>query len=235
MNDQDLIRGYFNDSLSESERISFEKKYNQENEFRKLADDMELEILAFRSLEREQTRTKFAQWENEVTSTKSITWKSWKVWSAAAVLILVGTLTFRLYTNSVDLYQEYYNTYENFEVTALRNQSNELTIREKAYFLYDQKSYEEAISTFNQIVSPAESDHFFIAMCHMELGQWEQSEKILTQIHQLDFSYQQAAKWYLALVYLQLDQVDDCINMLQSLKEGEFSDQAQQLLKELSN
>lgn len=239
MSDEELIRGYYNETLSPTERTQFEERLESDNGFKEQAQSMELELLAFRNLERESIKSKFNDWEEEVEESGNSTFniKSWKVWSVAAAIILVGTLTFRLInTEDVDLYSSYYSYYDNYEVTTLRNQPDELTKREKAYQYYDQKDFKNAFVTFEQLDTLQKADQFFLSLSYMGADNWGKAEATLAEIQNSDFDYQSASKWYLALVYIKLEKPENSVSILESIQsDSEFGEKAKELLEELKN
>ncbi|MCR9249682.1 MAG: hypothetical protein NXI20_04630 [bacterium] len=239
MSDEELIRGYYNETLNPTERTEFEERLESDNEFKEQAQSMELELLAFRNLERESIKSKFNDWEAEVeeSGNSPLNIKSWKVWSTAAAIILIGTLTFRLInTEDADLYSSYYSYYDNYEVTTLRNQPDELTNREKAYQHYDLKDFKSAVVTFEQLDTLQKADQFFLSLSYMGADEWNKAEAALTEIQKSDFAYQSASKWYLALVYIKLEKHQKSLPILESIQsDSEFGEKAKELLHKLKN
>ncbi|MGB3464491.1 MAG: hypothetical protein WBA74_04445, partial [Cyclobacteriaceae bacterium] len=161
MDTEELIRGYYNNTLTEEQKEEYHSRYNQEDSFRLQANEMEAEILAGREAGRTQLKEKFSQWEADADSiqpvepaTKSSALTGWlKYGIAAAILLAVGLYLILPKNQTEDLYSAYFTTYENYEYTTVRDQDTEsLSARARAYQYYDDREYDKAIVAFTDLL-----------------------------------------------------------------------------------
>ncbi len=224
-----LIHKYFRDELSESEQKEFDLAM-ADPEFQ---SEIELQAQVFERLvevRREKLRTTLrdikSDFENtsdkpEETNTKPkgrlIRW----VVSSAAILLLTFMAYYVFENNKPDyeaIYAEYYNPYDTPETQRGDNQVNDAAL-DNVMDKYENEKYSEALSLINSINNPSENIQLLKANCHLSLGQWENAESILKSLSlSSDIKIAQHAEWYLALSYIQSDNQNLSIELLNKIK-----------------
>ncbi|MBV6639426.1 MAG: hypothetical protein KI791_01855 [Cyclobacteriaceae bacterium] len=153
--------------------------------------------------------------------------------SVAASVLLAASVVFYFTTSNQSLFEQYYQPYPNYEVTTLRGADK--TSREIAYSAYDEEDYIGALASFNVLETLSMSDYFFRGICHIQLQQYDQALSDLNLVASGDNEYSTTAKWYAALIYLELKNEAKANDLLKSLSKGEsaFSASATEVLDKL--
>tara|TARA_Y100001972_G_scaffold127670_1_gene185254 strand:- start:364 stop:1044 length:681 start_codon:yes stop_codon:yes gene_type:complete len=153
--------------------------------------------------------------------------------SVAASVLIAASVVFYFTTNNQSLFDQYYQPYPNYEVTTLRGA--DLTSREKAYSAYDAEDYIGALASFDVLETLSMSDYFFRGICHIQLRQYDRALNDLNLVASGDNEYSPAAKWYAALIYLELKNEAKATDLLKSLSKSAsaFSASAIELLDKL--
>lgn len=244
MDIEQLITGHFNETLSEEEEALFQQKFESDASFRALAEQMEIEILAARKAGRKQLKEQFDNWEQteflDKTNKQKLPFNNiLKLGIAAAVVFAIG-IYLLIPASGEDLFVSYYKTYENFEYTVIRNDADvSSSLQAKAYQAYDDGDFEVAKDYFTDYLAGKPDDvpaRFFRGICFIEIGQLQAAMADLSSVlNSGDSFYKRPANWYLALVYLKLQNEDHARQLLQELAEtsGDYQQQATALLKEL--
>lgn len=135
--------------------------------------------------------------------------------AAAVVLVFAVVLLNRNRSNYAD---EYYSTYPLSQI--VRDTSTpDFSDWEKAY---QAGNYEEAVAAlireFSESPRLRDSLLFFVAASNLELGKNETAIALFSEIldHQ-QFSYQEEARWYLAMAWLKDDQPDQAVPYLKEI------------------
>lgn len=139
------------------------------------------------------------------------------------------------------LYSQYFEVYPNVITPATRaiNQNQNRDGVYDAMYQYDSMYYIEAISAFNSLLKYSDLQNeilFYKGMALMSNGNY-QSAKIQFQLMDPDYgSFINQRKWYLALVSLQLNELEYTEQLLNEIitDESSFSTNAKKLLNELS-
>lgn len=221
---------YLQGKLSEEERKAFEENLSSE-ERKELATELGIG----RGLEggfRKELKDKVASFENKRNKSRSI---NYTYIGVAASLILVASLVFIFSKEEQSLFDQYYQPYPNYEVTAVRGEEDP-DLRESAYLAYDKQDYENALRTFNSMDELSEPDYFFRGICLLETGYNEGAlsdfEKVISAQNK-DYAY--PSKWLSALIYLRMDEETLAKQFLESLinDDSEYSEKAIEILGKL--
>ncbi|WP_420317502.1 hypothetical protein [Ekhidna sp.] len=155
--------------------------------------------------------------------------------SIAASLFLVASLVLYFTKDQTTLFDQYYETYPNYEVTTVRGEEDPSN-RERAYLAYDQGDFSGAIQAFNKLESMSSADYFFRGISHIQMTNYELALKDLDQVISIkDENYNTAASWYTALIHLKLENEASAISLLEELSKGEseFASISAELLSKL--
>lgn len=237
-----FIRDYFNGKLSQEQAQSFRDQYDNDADFKQLADQIEVEILGIRSHGRDQLKSKFQSWDEGASSEQAKQpFPFFKMGIAASTIIAIIFFGKSFLTpNSEELFLAYYEPYENFEHTPTRNESDEaLSAKYKAYLEYDAANYADAERFFDELIASDSQDVaavFFRGICRIETLAYDQALKDLTLVAESNHAYySDAALWYLALLEIKLHQGPKAMRYLQKLKSSkDYQIRSQKLLDKLN-
>ncbi|MEO9805766.1 MAG: hypothetical protein ABJF04_21090 [Reichenbachiella sp.] len=236
-----FIRDYFNGRLSTEENQSFRDRYDNDAEFKVLADQIEVELLGIRSHGREQLKSKFQSWDEEASSEfVKRPFPFFKMGIAASLILAFLYLgKMLLPSNREDLFLAYYHPYENFEYTPTREEVEASSDKHKAYTEYDAKNYAKAALFFDKVILVDSMDVpaiFFRGLCQIEAQSYEKAlSDLMTVIESNDPYYSDAALWYMSLIELKFDRLDKAKRYLERLHSSkDYQARAHKLLEELN-
>lgn len=224
----ELLEKYL--SLKESERGAFEKTLSSEQRA-----DLARELGIMEGLNeefRKELRSKVGAFEQKSDRAKKM---NPAFVGIAASFLLVSIFTAYLLRDKESLFDQYYEAYPNYELTALRGEED-LTPREEAYKAYDAADYELAIRQFTALASRHLADEFFLGMAYIEA---KKPKKALQSLQKVIIAgnedYLDAAMWYAALVYLSLEEDEEAREFLNDLvnKSSDWASSADELLNQL--
>ncbi len=161
---------------------------------------------------------------------------------AASILIIIGITCIYLLTNkslsNQELFAQYYEPYE----TVVNHRSGddyEEILFAKAFNLYENKLYNEALVYFNQILETQPDNTFILFYTAISEIETEQTEAAIEKFKQIidnknDVLYQQS-KWYLALCYLKADKANEAILIFNEIIDNNFycKTEAEKILRQI--
>lgn len=224
---------YFENSFSDESQQQFDFLLKTDPSFVEEIDFQKKVKKAITLNERSALKKKLQSFEPTIA-------KSFKIWYAAASILLVFGFGFYYLQNassSENLYDAYYQSYPNVVAPTVRSQNNE-DEKSTAFFEYDGGNYEKSLVLFSKIYKTENADYalFYRALSEMEL---QKTSDAIASFNQFDLSKNNAftpfVKWYLALAYIKENQKEKAIPLLKTLAETENpqEEMAQKLLKEL--
>lgn len=236
METEALLLKYFEQQLSEEEKVLFASLLQNDAEFAKEVAYQQNVKKAIVLNEREALKHTLQSIESEKKS-KKIHILYW--FSAAAVILFFGGLVwFQLLSSTPEkLYQEYYQSYPNVVAPTVRGDS-ERNLKSDAFYEYDSGNYEKSLELFSKIYAEEEVDYalFYQAMSLIELKRYEEAIASFDQFKTADNNaFSPFVKWYKALSYLKLNEKEKAVLLLQELAEEKNPQQemAKELLIEL--
>ncbi len=160
----------------------------------------------------------------------------WVYYAVAASFAVILSVTLVLF-DSKSIYESYYEPYPNFESGITRNEAS-IGLREEAFQAYDRRKYGVANDLFDNHLESNPQDvavRFFRGICYMEQMQFEEALKdFKLVIEQGTSDYLEAATWYSALSYIQLDQQGSAEIILKDLlKSEDYAIESEEILKKL--
>lgn len=235
--DIQLISDYLDGSLPEAEKRQVDNRLNEDDAFRELFVEIKRLVTGIKSQGREKQKQVLVELERTLPpinpgNTRQI-WP-WVAGVAATVIVLILVVwqsSTRTGTN--ELFEEFYTGYPNVVTPITRGEQLDSSVRTKAFVAYEHEDYREAIRSFKQVSDQSDTIRFYLANSFLGDGQIQHSAEIfLTLTHSPTFGDQ--SQWYLALVYLKLNQVEQCATLLQNLKDHPFyGGNAKELLNKL--
>lgn len=233
MDKETLINHYFEKSLSADEQSRFDSLMKSDVDFAQEVAFQKNLKKAIVLNERGNLKKKLHSFE--IPKAKS---KSYKIWYAAASLILISGLGFYFSQNSnTAIYNKFYQSYPNVVAPTVRGEQKE-DIKSEAFYEYDSGNYQKSVVLFSKIYDAEKDDYalFYKALSLMEL---KKTNEAISTFKQFDLNKNNAftpfVKWYLALAYLKTNEKENAKLLLESLVENANPQQemAQKLLTEL--
>lgn len=233
MENDALLHKYFEQQLSDEEKVLFNSLLQNDAEFAKEVAYQKNVKKAITLNEREVLKQKLKSYEAK-PKFRSAYW-----FSAAVVILFLGGLTwFQLQPSSPEkLYQEYYHSYPNVVAPTVRG-DNERNLKSDAFYEYDSGNYEKSLALFSKIYADEGVDYalFYKAMSLLELNRFEEAITSFEQFNTADNNaFSPFVKWYKALSYLKINEKEKAIELLNELagKENPQQQTAKKLLTEL--
>lgn len=236
MENDELIHKYFEQQLSDEEKVVFESLLQNDSVFAKEVAYQKNVKKAITLNEREALKQTLQSFESNKKQPK----KTYQFWSIAAVFLLFfgGLAWFQFMQDSPEkLYQEYYQSYPNVVAPAVRGDKAR-NIKSEAFYEYDSENYEKSLELFSKIYTDEAVDYalFYQAMSLMEL---ERHQEAIALFEKFETSYQTTftpfVQWYKALSYLKIKDKEKAISLLKELSKNENPQQqmAKNLVAEL--
>lgn len=231
MDKEQLLERYFENQLSQEENVLFQNYLDTDVSF---AEDFAFQ----NNVKQAITLNERAELKQQLQSFEKPKAKSFKIWYAAASVVLLCGLGYYFTQNTAtSVYDDFYQTYPNVVAPTVRGE-NAADIKSEAFYEYDSGNYEKSLTLFSKIYETDKDDYalFYKALSQMEL---QKTTEAIATFKQFDLGKNNAftpfVKWYLALAYLKENQEEKAIPLLKSLSETQNPQQemAQKLLKEL--
>lgn len=232
-----LIERYFENSLSPKELKEFEKLMTIDAEFSTEVDFQKRLKTAIFHEERSNLKAHLQSLDNP---TKTYDFRWW--YAAAGVVFLIGLSWFVhsiIDSQPSQLYAAYFEPYPNVVSPKVRgNATSEEDLKSKAFHLYDQAQYVEAALAFEKLYRNNEQDYaaLYQAISLMASGKPNEAIPLLEQMEWTEEAvYVEVAYWYLALAYLDNQQVAKSRLLLEKViqRNHHLANPAKQLLDKL--
>lgn len=224
--DQILIEKYLDKSLTDAEQITFNQRLEEPN-FAAEVDlyqqsvqavcafgDAQLKAILMEEEAKLEVQTAVSVLQYGNTFVPKIPQKLViRYWIAlAASFLLLVSVGYWFLTNKdigIDIQKKNnilasnFKPYPNFNDPNVRDNTNTKTDREKAYTLYDNGEYEQALTYFQKITPPQYKDQFFEANAYLATHQAGKAAPLFERLSQNpSFEWQKQAEWYWALSLL---------------------------------
>ncbi len=224
MENEALIYKYFEQQLSEEEKVLFASLLQNDAAFAKEVEYQKNVKKAITLNEREAIKQKLKSYEAK-PKFRTAYWLS-----AAVVILFLGGLTwFQLQPSSPEkLFQEYYQSYPNVVAPTVRGDS-ERNLKSDAFYEYDSGNYEKSLALFSKIYTDEGVDYalFYKAMSLLELKRYSEAIASFDEFKTTDNNaFSPFVKWYKALSYLKLNEKEKAVELLKELSEKENPQQS---------
>lgn len=231
MDKEYLLNGYFENSLTEDEKIAFQNLLESDATFLEEFNFRKNLKTAITRNNRSELKEKLKQHENKTN--KPIFQLNWKY--AAAVVLILSFGTYFLvndFQNQESLYAVYYETYPNTISPVVRAEPTDGTLEERAFQAYENKKYKEAVILFSELYDSIQKEYavFYKAISLIEI---DDDMQAIETLKLTDWSEEYKAKslWYLAMVYLKQDNKSQAkITLEELMNQGNYR---QEEVKEL--
>jgi len=250
MDNEALINGYFEDTLSENERAEFDRLLQADAEFAAEFEFQKELKSALKKEERQKIKSLFSNLGTETLvdlhdgrtqkpERKVISIRSWLV--AASIIFLLGIGSWLLFYNTPDLntdqlYAANFVPYENVVHPIERGAQLE-DLKTRAFTAYENANYGLALELFKELQVQHNDPYivFYEAIVLMQLDNHEEAIPLLEGYIEDNGQLKDRATWYLALAYLKQNDITESKIQLGKLVEmGSFKVKtAKALLDEL--
>ncbi|WP_044403171.1 tol-pal system YbgF family protein [Lacinutrix sp. Hel_I_90] len=241
MTNEDLLYHYFSNTLTEAQRLEFNKRLETNTEFNA---EFEFESNLKRAIKHETNaslKTKLKGFESTVKAkdkSRKVSVFNWKI--AASMVFLLGSSWFAYTTffgvDYNDLYAANFQEYPNTEYAITRSDSMDSPER-KAFVAYEAGDYENAVKAFERINTAHKKAYhqFYIAQAYLKLGKADKAKALLKAIVSENEKFSGESQWYLALIALKEKDKVEAIKQLSKLTEnyGYNKSKAETLLNQL--
>lgn len=260
--EMDLIDGYINGQLNSTEKEMFSEKLRLDKEFAKAFQTTKLakEAIRRKALKKEFQRLqsleatlpkidiKEEQPIRQETKKEIKQPKFKRLLVIAAGFLLLCFAGRILYNNGgstpAEIFAQEFKAYPNLVNEITRNDSDSIafdqkTLKEKAYILYGNQNYKEAIPFFETLVSEEQNpeDYFYLGVTYLTDEDPTQAIETLNLLKSKESTYTVRAYWYIALAHLKNNEVEKTKAILNEMQKipnaGSYIEKAQRILDEL--
>ncbi|MFC4095969.1 tetratricopeptide repeat protein [Euzebyella saccharophila] len=245
MDKEELINGYFENSLTSEQTQELERLYRTDLDFAQQLDYEKELSKALKSNERNEIRNMF----NELKPSKEANGKKkslvvqlrpWMM--AASIALLVGVSSWLLFFNTPnqspeELYKIHFAPYENVVHPIERGVEIE-DLKTRAFSAYENEEFEKALALFKELNTKSTDSYlqFYEAIVLMQLEKHDEAIPLLENYIAADGELKERAQWYLSLSYLKTKQFEKSKSLFGEIADqnGFKSKEASNLLKELN-
>lgn len=207
MDKDTLIHKYFQQTLTNQERVELEMLLENDPEFKdtfELEKDLHVVLLETGKEDLKQQFDDFEQREYQESETSSPTFLRYAI--AACIIIglsVYGVKFFTNTTNSDDLFAQNFEPYRNIVLPIERGEGLETT-EEEAFFKYETKDYKNAILGFESEFSQTQKPYFlfYSANAYLAIGNTKKAIPLLEKHQTFNDDFYEKSRWYLALAYI---------------------------------
>ena len=238
-----LLEKYLEEELTEEERKEFEMLLKSDADFsREVKFHADLKRVT-ESDDDDNFKEMLSDFEAEARMEKPSVKKSPTKWLVAASISLLAGLTYFFnvdqFASTQDLFADNFKPYPNLVHRIVRSgEAQDKKI--KAFSAYQTGAYIEALPMFTELYASDKEPYylFYSANALIELNRAREAVPMLQEhlrITQITDTLVEKSPWYLAMAYLQLDEKENAIKMLNAvIKNGTYKvDDAQKLLNAL--
>ncbi|MGJ8594199.1 MAG: tetratricopeptide repeat protein [Aquaticitalea sp.] len=243
MTKEELVSGYFSNTLTSEEHrlledflandLEFKDAFLFEQNLKKAIGQHEKKELKAQLQDYESRRVH----EKKGSDTESKP-SNFKLYSIAAAVLLFLTAGWFAYNtvygvNFQELYNENYQDYPNTVYQITRSDSDD-TLERQAFVAYESENYRQAIDLFEKNPNSDYTD-FYLAQSYAHLDDSGKARQLYKKIIAEDAQFTAEAHWYLALLYLKEENKSDAKTYLTQLVTNHAynKEKAQRILKRL--
>ncbi|MDO6761471.1 hypothetical protein Q4566_14765 [Tamlana sp. 2_MG-2023] len=240
MNQETLLQKYLQGKLAKTEQQEFDALLKSDPEFRNEVEFHSDVNRAISAEEDEKFMKILSDFESEAREKKTEISKFPTKWLvAASIALLVGiTYFFTTYQNTTshDLYVQNFKPYRNVTHPIIRgDQLND--IKTQAFSEYNKGEYKKSVQLFTELYASEKEPYylFYKANALIQLDRAEEAVPLLNKHLETQDSLTNKTYWYLAMAYLQLDDMVQAKQALNSVVERNAynAQKAKQLLDAL--
>ncbi len=242
----DLIEKYLMNDMSVGEIKNFEKQLSEDPDLRKeflLRKRINEAISEDDIIELRESLTKITSNKNRNSLIYYIERRRKLLAIAATIIILISlsvSFLFPFRQSSDQLLKSYYNTYPALaNVRSLESNEESEELLKTSFELYEEYNYKKASETFIKVLIIDEDNvvaQFYLALCELENNNFTDSEEYLSDlIQKKDHLFWEQAHWYLAMLYLKLENKEKAKSIFDKIIDEEmvYKSKAKRILRKL--
>ena len=233
-----LLELFFLGEISEAEYQQLRDLIDNNSD---LKEDFDFQIALKESLVKKDQSAFRQKLQNIEKRDYSPVKQNWFIWlSAASVLLVAGYFIYSSFnqalTSSDELYLAYFEPQRNITYPITRSEP-EIELDYRAFLAYENADWAQAVVLFDSLrqVSPDPVIDFYTANAYMAQGSFDDAIQLLIDFKASDSPLAERADWYLALAYLQMDDLSEAKMYLQNIIDNETypKEKALELLRDL--
>lgn len=243
MTKEELVYGYFSNTLTSDEHILLDNLLAHNLEFKEefLFEKNLRKIIGHH--EKQDMKSKLKNYESrrdvEISSFDPKPKQSnFKIYSIAAMLLIFLTVGWFAYNtvygiNYQELHDDNYQNYPNTVYQITRSDTDD-SIERQAFLAFESENYKEAIEKFEMLPVLKYTD-FYLAQSYSQLKNTDKAKNIYKRIIADNSQFAAEAHWYLAMIYLKEEDKNEAKNYLTALVANyDYNkEKAQKILKKL--
>ena len=232
MTKEDLISGYFKNTLSTSQRESFDKLLLEDSVFKSEFEEYASVRNAFKLNEAEALKAKLKAIEASSKPHKLRFLSYIKYTIAASIIAVVGIgVMYKLNTQSI--YDEFYKTYPNVYQPVVRSDAD----ANKAFLYYESGAHDKAQQEFQTMLAQEYNPNvaFYCGLSYLETKDFEKAIQQFETINSEDFEFKDELLWYSALAYIGVESYQKARKQLSDISEKSSSIYHQQSIDILND
>ncbi len=231
-----LIEQALLEELSGEARTRFEERLT-DHEFASAWEERRLIDTVIQEKGHAQLKHKLERLEDGIkqktTKPKRTNWTIWFILALGIVGVLYWFIKPNAQPSTEDLYIAYYEPFPN-DVDPLTKGTEDENL--SAYKLYELKNYEAAITELTQLPTD-NTARWFLAQAYLAMGDGIAAQPIFLEFSQSQNSeYHISAKWYLALIYINKNELEKATSLLDEVLDSDqpvYVGKTKTLLKQL--
>lgn len=230
------FENYLNDEMTADEKNNFEENLQNDQQFRE-SFELYKQTTRFLATKFSSDTSDFKKnldtiskeyFNEENLKSKVINLKPWYFAVAASVAILFGAWFFT--QNSNPSYEDF-DDHENAYFMERNDSDSNL---KTAQDFFNKKDYKNAVASFEKIEIIQPEQMYFYAIALIETNNYSKAEILLKSIKQGNSAYKFKATWYLALLNLKQEKIQETKSYLKLIPDdADEYEKAQKLLKDL--
>ncbi|MFY0593333.1 tetratricopeptide repeat protein [Roseivirga sp.] len=156
-----------------------------------------------------------------------------RIWSVAAVFVLIASFSYLLLKPSQPEFSDYFN---HFDQLMIFRGIDSLGVSD-GIEAYDRKEYDIAYSKLEGITGLSYEGRYYLAISALGSNRSAEAITIFEELSEDDSNkYYQQIRWYLGLSFWQFKDEDAAINILNQISKGEYKyEESIKLIKALSD
>ncbi len=242
--DIERLENYWQNNVSEMDKLALEKRLATDAEFRQEADKIHLLTEGLAVVRKRQQRARFETLDATLPEIKPSASMRWLKFLLAALVLTIAAFSvwFFMFKKEEKRFVKpkisepiaaYFEPYPALGIT-MGETTNER--RKDAMIVYAQKEYASAIPLLNDSFKETQDSMllFYVGIAHLAVGESGEAQSVFEQLQNTTSVPQEATQWYLALSYTATKQYDKATELLKNNKSEKYKDKAQKLLEEIS-
>lgn len=239
-----MIEEYLSGKLSAEDKRKFRARLLNDPAFNQEFQELKEIRLHVRQQSRVDIKSLFDEIETNIEkeeTTKDQTVMK-KVISIAASIVLIAAISyvglsdFSQPTNET-LFTEHFSTYHSLNGQVRGAMDETLSLKDKAFRTYDAGDFYSSEELLSSLVAaePSAMNYFYLGMSQLEIGKTDDAIKNLNTVINNYNSFNDQAKWYLALSLLKNEEEDATLGALANIinNKSDYKAKAEALLKEM--